>query len=132
MVTENLNESALRENLYDNEKNSQNKHRTHRHHSSHHHSHSHRSHHRESSNYKSDKSRIDSDLEKSKSRKRKSDVFVDQKSYYRKKKTVKRTRSEMNREKKLILKMAAFMIVAIPVLLIILNFLDKFLRELAA
>ena len=121
METENLNESTL-------SVNSHNEHRTHRHHSSHHntHSHSHRRHHSDSSNYKSDNS------EKSKGRKRKSDRFVDQKSYYKKKKTVKRTHSEMNREKKLILKMAAFMIVAIPVLLIILNFLDKFLRELAA
>ena len=130
MGTENLNELTLSENPCNDEKKSQNEHRTHRHHSSHH-THSHRRHHTDSSNYKSDRSGMDSNSQKSKSRKRNSNGFVDQKSYYKKKKTVKRTHSEMNREKKLILKMVAFMIVAIPVLLIILNFLDKFLRELA-
>ena len=131
MGTENLNELTLSENPCNDEKKSQNEHRTHRHRSSHHHTHSHRKHHRDSSNYKSDRSGANSNSGKSKSGKRKTNDVVDQKSYYKKKKTVKRTHSEMNREKKLILKMVAFMIVAIPVLLIILNFLDKFLRELA-
>ena len=116
MRTEDMNEFEQNENSHKEEKNGESR----RHHSG---THRHRSSHRSSSH---------SDKTKRKKKTKEIDI-TDQRAIYeaKKKKRVKKSKAELRREKKMILKMIGFMIIAIPILIIIVNFLDKSLRGLA-
>ena len=116
MRSEDMNEFEQRENSHKEEKNGESrkyKSGTHSHRSSHH------------SSSRSNKTK--------KKKKAKEIDITDQRAIYeaKKKKRVKKSKAELKREKKMILKMIGFMIIAIPIFIIIVNFLDKSLRGLA-